>query len=219
VPRFVGICVNHDRWRFSDRDRLLMDLLRTHLRTAYRAASERSLTRQVIGAGGLGVVRLGADGRSIDADDFACASLAEGFEGWSSCSRTLPDELRAWVLVQRDAIARDPSVPLRPLVVERPDARLQIRFVPGTPETGPSLVLRREERAPAQDAVRHLGLTPREHEVVQLLAAGASSQEIADALVVSRHTVHRHLQNVYEKLGVRNRTAAVARVREAEGLR
>ena len=56
---------------------------------------------------------------------------------------------------------------------------------------------------------RH-GLTPRELEVLRLVAAGRSNRAIAAALVISEHTVARHLQNIYAKLGVSSRTAASA---------
>jgi RNA polymerase sigma factor (sigma-70 family) len=54
-------------------------------------------------------------------------------------------------------------------------------------------------------------LTPREKEVLDLLAEGMTYQEIADVLVVSVHTVDSHLRNIYGKLRVRNRTKAVAK--------
>ncbi len=54
------------------------------------------------------------------------------------------------------------------------------------------------------------GLTPREVEVLRLVAAGNSNREIAAALVISEHTVARHLQNIFAKLGVSSRTAAGA---------
>ena len=54
------------------------------------------------------------------------------------------------------------------------------------------------------------GLTKREMEVLQLVARGMSNQEIAASLVLSEHTVHRHVANVLGKLGVSSRTAAVA---------
>ncbi|MBW3549151.1 MAG: LuxR C-terminal-related transcriptional regulator [Actinobacteria bacterium] len=54
------------------------------------------------------------------------------------------------------------------------------------------------------------GLSPREAEVLELLARGLSNQQIADELFLSRHTVRRHLSNVFTKLNVPSRTAAVA---------
>jgi DNA-binding CsgD family transcriptional regulator len=54
------------------------------------------------------------------------------------------------------------------------------------------------------------GLTERELEVLRLVAAGSSNREIAASLVVSEHTVARHLQNIFRKLRVSSRTAATA---------
>jgi DNA-binding CsgD family transcriptional regulator len=53
-------------------------------------------------------------------------------------------------------------------------------------------------------------LTGREMEVLRLVAAGNSNREIASALTISEHTVARHLQNIFAKLGVSSRTAASA---------
>lgn len=57
-------------------------------------------------------------------------------------------------------------------------------------------------------------LSPREIEVLHLLSAGLSNREIGEALVISPGTVNTHTRKIYEKLGVGNRTQAVARARE-----
>ena len=54
------------------------------------------------------------------------------------------------------------------------------------------------------------GLTARELEVLRLVAVGRTNREIAAELVVSEHTVARHLQNIFAKLGVSSRSAATA---------
>lgn len=54
------------------------------------------------------------------------------------------------------------------------------------------------------------GLTPREYEVMSLVGVGKTNQEIAQLLWLSPRTVKKHLENVFEKLGVTNRTAATA---------
>ena len=54
------------------------------------------------------------------------------------------------------------------------------------------------------------GLTAREAEVLRLVAAGKTNREVAAALVISEHTVARHVQNIFAKLDVSSRSAATA---------
>jgi DNA-binding NarL/FixJ family response regulator len=60
------------------------------------------------------------------------------------------------------------------------------------------------------------GLTGREQEVLRLVAQGLSNRQIAERLVVSEHTVHRHVANIYARLGVSTRAAAVALASERD---
>ena len=53
-------------------------------------------------------------------------------------------------------------------------------------------------------------LTDRECEVLRLVATGMTNREVASALTISQHTVGRHLQNIFTKLGVSSRAAATA---------
>jgi DNA-binding CsgD family transcriptional regulator len=70
-------------------------------------------------------------------------------------------------------------------------------------------VFERDERN-----VATLGLTPRELEVLALIAEGLSTKEIATRAFVSENTVKTHASRLYDKLGVRRRTQAVLRGRE-----
>ena len=79
----------------------------------------------------------------------------------------------------------------------------------------------REELAAARDAFKRLGvsegkrespLSPRETEVLQLVARGMSDKEVAGQLKLSEHTVHRHVANILAKLNAPSRAAAVAYV-------
>ena len=57
-------------------------------------------------------------------------------------------------------------------------------------------------------------LTPRELEVLKLVASGSSNREIGRTLLLSEATVKSHLVHIYDKLGVRSRTSAVAAARK-----
>jgi DNA-binding CsgD family transcriptional regulator len=63
-------------------------------------------------------------------------------------------------------------------------------------------------------AIRSLGLTPRECEILQLLASGRSTKEIARQLEISPNTAKTHLARVYQKLEVQRRTQAIHKARE-----
>jgi DNA-binding CsgD family transcriptional regulator len=58
--------------------------------------------------------------------------------------------------------------------------------------------------------IRELGLTGRESEVLSWLSKGKSNRDIAQILGLSPRTVDKHLEQIYAKLGVENRTAAAA---------
>lgn len=61
----------------------------------------------------------------------------------------------------------------------------------------------------------HAQLTPREREILELVAQGKTNVEIASQLWVAPSTVKKHLEHIYAKLGVGRRTAAAARLRHA----
>ena len=72
------------------------------------------------------------------------------------------------------------------------------------PEAVTALIREYLERARSGEAVPDDPLTPRELEVVKLIAEGRTSDEIARTLVISRKTVDHHRGNILEKLGMRN---------------
>ena len=86
--------------------------------------------------------------------------------------------------------------------------------LPGDPGDGRVAIVL-ERASAAQSATVRLeasGATPREREVATLLARGLSNAEIADTLVLSRHTVTDHVKSLYEKVSVTSRQELVARV-------
>jgi LuxR family transcriptional regulator, maltose regulon positive regulatory protein len=81
--------------------------------------------------------------------------------------------------------------------------------------TGLSRITSHLTTQPAQGALALFeALSPREMEVLGLLAQGLADKQIAEKLFITRETVHKHLKNIYSKLDVHNRTSAVARARE-----
>lgn len=81
----------------------------------------------------------------------------------------------------------------------------------GRPVLSPSVSAQVRKRAAAPATA----LSPREIEILRLLATGATNRRLAQALFISEATVKTHLVHIYAKLGVDNRTQAIDRARSA----
>ena len=68
--------------------------------------------------------------------------------------------------------------------------------------------------APAAETLKALGITPREFEILGLIAGGLSNREIGEKLFVSENTVKTHSSRLFEKLSVNRRVQAVQKGRE-----
>ena len=175
---------------FTERDRAVLNLLRPHLASLYAAAQVRRRARAALALlerTEAALVVLGKRDRLEYATPEAQRLLAAYFRADGA---TLPEELAAWLPEQRRAQTPEP------LKVSRGEVSLLVNLVDG------SLFL--EER---RDAPR---LTEREREILDLVAAGKTNAEIAETIWIAPGTVRKHLENIYEKLGVHSRTAAVA---------
>jgi len=130
-----------------------------------------------------------------------------------------PTRLLAWVDEARQAVAesREP-----PLLVARDGRRLLASLhTPGQEAEGEwLLVLREENHAAAIEALlAAFRLTQREAGVLFWATKGKTSKDIGDILGTSPRTVNKHLEHVFEKLGVETRTAAANLAMSKMGVR
>jgi DNA-binding CsgD family transcriptional regulator len=176
---------------FTERDRLVLDLLRPQLARLWQSARTRRLLRVTLAELGQaseselrGVIFLSATGEMEFASPPA-GRLLRDFFGANGGAR-LPAELAQWLASGSDRLVRRRGS--REVTVERSQDALLLR-----------------ERQVEVD------LTPREREVLSWVARGKTNPEIAELLWLAPSTVRKHLENVYGKLGVSTRTAAVAR--------
>ena len=175
---------------FTERDVAVLDALRPHLERIRRAAR----TRRLLTA--------------------ALAGLEHAAEG----------ESRGAVLLRRPAGIEYASPPARRLLqrffgVEGDDLPAElVEWLEGPAEPFARRVGGRCVRVELvgsalllEESSLGTGLTPREEEVLAWVASGKTNAEVAEALWLSPATVRKHLENAFAKLGVRTRTAAVAR--------
>ena len=133
----------------------------------------------------------------------------------------LPENLQRWVRHQISQFAPNGDIPspCLPLQVEQSGRRLTIRLIPNPAREKYLLLL--EEQQPksfSTTSLELLGLTKREAEVLFWVAKDKSNAGIAKLLRCSTGTVRKHLEHIYEKLGVQTRTAAVMLALERLGL-
>lgn len=87
--------------------------------------------------------------------------------------------------------------------------RLSVRNM-GSATLGETMLLLAQERANNPGRLAEAALTPRETEVLSWLAKGKTNRDIAEILGMSPRTVNKHLEHIFEKLGVETRSAAAA---------
>lgn len=132
--------------------------------------------------------------------------LANYFPGAKKPKSGLPSQLRKWLQANDRPRNRHPAS-LNSLVVEHKSAALTINILwEGQLRL---LVLKEETVSQPSKLASELGLTPRESEVLSWVGQGKSNVDIACIMAVSPRTVGKHLERIYQKLGVENRTAAV----------
>jgi len=206
---------------FSRRDRALLSALRPHLLCAYRNAEsltglqrELTLLIQEAEATGTSVISLAPNGRVRAASPRAVDRLADYFAPAARDRGRLPDAVSRWIRAQTSYRDVDESLrPRTPMIVEKDGCRLVLRLAGSTDRP---LLLIEERRAPvvASRSLQAVGLTEREADVLAWVGHGKRDSEIGTILRISPRTVAKHLEHIFQKLGVETRTAAAARAHE-----
>lgn len=206
-PVIVAIALSRCRRSFTERDRQVLEVLRPHLSSVWARLVERDSTAALVSIleDGLerrhaGVVQFDRRGRLAHVSASA-RQLLDAYCGNGSKPWRVPAAVEGWM---------GPSAP--PLNLDGPRGRLRLRMIDGHDDCAGILVEELRSSPPAIDRLVGLGLTERQAQVTRLLACGKSSQRIARELRISTPTVRKHLEHVYDRLGVSSRSEAIARV-------
>ncbi len=169
------------------------------LHTHARNARITRMARDAVDVAGLGVVFVDALGRVAWRSPQAAVWLLALED--DAGSGHLPLALQAALDVDSTQVVRTQT-----------DPPLSVRNM-GTATLGETMLLlelQREGAATSSSRLSHAALTPRETEVLSWLAKGKTNRDIADILGMSPRTVNKHLEHIFEKLGVETRAAAAA---------
>lgn len=208
-PVVIGMGLHRGRVDFSERDRLVLNLLRPHLVQAYQNAVAASHLGWVLDAEGRGVIALNSQHRIRLITRRAQSWLTE-YLGWTDSERDrLPSRVNEWLRSHLQISKDQVPAPREPLVLTKGTKRLVIRLIETDRE--PTLHLEEQYTAIPAEALRPLNVSRREAEVLAWMAVGKTNADIAQILGVSARTVEKHCENIYQKLGVESRMAAVRR--------
>jgi DNA-binding CsgD family transcriptional regulator len=205
---------NWDEW--TERDRYLLNLLRPHLIQAFHAVQELDYLNQSIASlqqslDRSGIVEIDAVGgiRNIS------AQVTQWLTTYFSAApnlQSLPETLQRWFQYQLSQLNSTEvgAAPCLPLRIQQDDRQLNIRLMVDVPQERYILLMVEETILPLKAALQHLGLTQREADVLFGVVQGWENQAIAKEMGVTVSTVRKHLENIYVKLGVQSRAAAVS---------
>jgi DNA-binding response OmpR family regulator/DNA-binding CsgD family transcriptional regulator len=123
----------------------------------------------------------------------------------------VPPIVRNWLRSSIATLHRDPTIPLLPLNVVQAACRVTFTLHSQSGDDEWLLVLREENDAAQIEAlISAFSLTRKEAEVLYWVCKGKTSPDIGEILESSPRTVNKHLEHIYEKLGVETRTAAAS---------
>jgi len=210
---FVALAINRDGTEFSLAERALLTELQVHLVNIYRLVSHTEAARQrdvALADVGWSVVLVDADGVVVESNHVAeSIGKAAGID--LGVGATLADG-PLWPVISGadlDLWAR----------ATRPDAPtvLGSKFVPFEcrllrSSVGPHLLWIREPNRVTESDAAVLGLTPRQAQIAVLLVDGYTNEQIARRIGIAKGTVRKHLEEVFDRLGVSSRAAVVGRL-------
>ncbi len=210
----IVINLNRSKKDFSEQDRLMLSLIRPHLFRAYRNASntaqyleEQSLLESAIEQEGRGIIQVGWDGTIQSISAYAKSLLTSYFSLSTQSATRLPLLAQKWL---EDLKLLGRQAHHQPLSLKKRGKTLLIQTLLSK-KSGPPILLLTEIEDPStstQGPAEALGLTKREAEVLHWVAMGRTNQEVGIILAIRAGTIKKHLENIYQKLGVQTRTAA-----------
>jgi DNA-binding CsgD family transcriptional regulator len=217
----ISIVFNRSHADFTDGERAVLDAVRWPLAAMYRniiACEEAGIglkrVSRLANDGGWLMMQVSTSGRILDAPAEALRLLRQFFPQDSADRGTrLPEPLSDWLSHSRSWGLDRPAIDGgERFTTARFGVKLTVHFVPDTERASSGyLLLKSEHLDPKATHLKQLPITERERQILALVAAGKTNAEIASVLAISPRTVQKHLEHIFQKLGVETRTAAAVR--------
>ncbi len=191
----------------------LLARIRVHLANARMAQSART----ALDAFGRFLLAVDGAGKVLWCTPQAARMLGTALSDFDTDNYVVPPHVREWL----DHCATAPAAsPPSPIELKSPTAKLQLLYV-GQVGADERLLRVIEGDAGSDQTVlkTRLLVTEREAEVLLWIARGKSNRDIAEILSLSPRTVNKHLEQIFTKLGVENRTSAAALAVRTLGIR
>lgn len=199
---------------FSDRERAIATAAAPHYINAIRNGFAFGRLSAALESGGSGVIALNAKGDIAFSSSFVRKLLEDYFTGEHLAGNRLPQTLSAWLgtalMLSR---MKEFNLPVEPLRIERPGGRLTVRLLDNR-STREEILLLEETKPLSPESFGHLPVTKREGQILFWITQGKADADIATLCGISIRTVQKHVENIYTKLGVETRTAAMLRALE-----
>lgn len=213
----ITVSRHQDSREFREKNRTIFNALRPHLRQALENAmavtqmqNQLVAMNQAMEEGQQALISVIGNERIRFVTPYAQRLLKQYGLQTRPDSDWLPTRLRDWITHCQRQLDRSDDVPsgLQPLLIQGGSGCLTIRLI----VRGSQYLLILEERGTASVAkdFAALGLSTRESEILGWVAQGKTNPEISMIPGISHRTVQKHLEQIYIKLGVENRTAAAA---------
>jgi DNA-binding CsgD family transcriptional regulator len=213
----VSCALNRASKDFSEKDKVMLGLLTPHLINSIRNSlfvremRQRALRlEKMLASVSRGVIRVGADRSLLEISEPATRNLLKYFPSWKAGSGRLPERMHAWLMVNCESNSDQLLDLHKPFIVMRDGGMLRVVAVRDA--VGEVTLLMEERGRIAADSLASTGLTKRESEILLHIESGKSDAAVATLCGISKRTVQKHVENIFKKLNVETRTAAVRRV-------
>lgn len=220
-----GVQLCRNQRTFTERDRIILNCLQPHLIQAQKTAQNLSysdnqtqqLHLSLNSAGGIAISKEGyVQLMTSKAEQLLCQYFSFKYLG-----KFLPEQLHRWINYQKSLFSKDGTLSkLRvPLIIEKDGKQLNVRFLYDLAQDQYLLLLEEHQQPKLSiESFELLGLSKREAEVLYWVAKGKENPDIAKILYVGVTTIRKHLENIYQKLGVTTRAAAVVEALKLLGI-